>query len=120
RAVGVATAPGSGLACSHHSPPPHGSGPVADKLTQQITDALAKAAAAPGGLPLHAAKADAGLFPNTAAAKPAAQKCLSDGLIQSVGTEAKGKAARELYGLTDAGWEFLLASVNPKQVLEDL
>jgi hypothetical protein len=92
---------------------------VADKLTQQITDALAKAAAAPGGLPLHAAKADAGLFPNTAAARPAAQKCLSDGLVRSVGSEAKGRAARELYALTDAGWEFLLASVNPKQVLED-
>src|SRR5213078_1830897 len=34
-------------------------------------------------------------------------------------TEAKGRNARELYGLTDRGWEFLLAAVNPKQVLED-
>ena len=92
---------------------------MADKITQQITDALAKAAAVPGGLPLFASKADAGLFPNTAAAKPISQKCLADELVHVVGTETRGKTTRELYGLTDAGWAFLLASVNPKQVLED-
>lgn len=92
---------------------------MADKITQQITDALTKAAALPDGLPLYASKADAGLFPNTAAAKPAAQKCLDDGFVRTIGTESKGKISRELYGLTDAGWEFLLAAVNPKQVLED-
>ena len=42
-----------------------------------------------------------GLFPNTSAAKPAAQKCLADGLVRVVGTEAKGKTPRELYALTD-------------------
>lgn len=90
---------------------------MADKLTQQITDALGRAAAEPGGLPLFAGKSEAGLFP--AAAKPAAQKCLADGLVRVVRTETKGKSARELYALTEAGWEFLLAAVNPKQVLED-
>lgn len=92
---------------------------MADKLTQQITDALTRAAAEPASLALYASKADPGLFPNTAAAKPAAQKCLADELIRVVATDTKGKAPRELYALTEKGWEFLLAAVNPKQVLED-
>jgi DNA-binding PadR family transcriptional regulator len=92
---------------------------VADKLTQQITDALTRAAAQPGGVTLYASKSDPGLFPNTASAKPAAQKCVADELVRVVSTETKGKTARELYGLTEKGWEFLLAAVNPKQVLED-
>jgi hypothetical protein len=92
---------------------------VADKLTRQITDALAKAAAHPDGLALYATKADPGLFPNTAAAKPAAQKCVADRLIHVARTETRGKAPRDLYALTEKGWDFLLAQVNPKQVLED-
>jgi hypothetical protein len=92
---------------------------VADKITQQITDALTKAAAHPNGLPLYAVKADPGLFPNTSAMKASAQKCLAESLIRVSGTETKGKSPRDLYVLTDAGWEFLLAQVNPKQVLED-
>jgi len=92
---------------------------VADKITQQIIDALSKAAADPAGLPLYAGKAEPGLFPPTTAAKSAAQKCLADGLVHAVGTDARGKAPREQYGLTDKGWDFLLAAVNPKQVLED-
>ena len=92
---------------------------MADKLTQQIIDALGRVAADPGGLPLFASKTEAGLFPSSAAAKPAAQKCLTDGLLRVARTETKGKTSRELYALTDAGWEFLLAGVNPRQVLED-
>jgi len=92
---------------------------VADKLTHQILDALTRVAAEPNGLALYASKADAGLFPNTALAKPAAQKCLADDLLRVVGTDPSGKAARDRYGLTEKGWEFLLAAVNPKQVLED-
>jgi hypothetical protein len=88
---------------------------VADKITQQITDALTRAAAHPDGLPLYGGRSEMGLFPSTA--KPAAQKCLADGLVRAVGTDPKGK--RELFALTDAGWEYLLAQVNPKQVLED-
>jgi hypothetical protein len=90
---------------------------VADKLTHQITDALGLAAAEPGGLPLFAAKGEPGLFPS--AGKPAAQKALADGFLRVVRTESKGKTSRELHGLTDKGWDFLLAAVNPKQVLED-
>ena len=92
---------------------------MADKLTQQIIDALAKAAAEPAGLPLFSGKSEPGLFPSAAAAKSASQKCLADGLVRVIRTETKGKAPREFYGLTETGWEFLLAAVNPKQVLED-
>src|SRR5262249_20198917 len=93
--------------------------PVADKLTQQIIEALTRVAAEPVGLPLYSSKADAGLFPNTAGAKPAAQKCLADDLLRVIGTSTTAKTPRDLYGLTEKGWEFLLAAVNPKQVLED-
>jgi len=82
---------------------------VADKLTQQIVEALSQAAAEPAGRPLFAAKSAPGLFP--AAAKLAAQKCVRDGLLTL--------AATDRYTITPAGWEFLLAAVNPKQVLED-
>jgi hypothetical protein len=90
---------------------------VADKISQQITDALTRAAAHPDGLPLYGARSDVGLFPNTA--KGAAQKCLADGLVRAIGIDPKGKTPRDLYALTEPGWEFLLAQVNPKQVLED-
>ncbi len=89
---------------------------MADKLTQLITDALSRAAAEPAGLPLYASKAEPGLFPNAAAAKPAAQKCLADDLVRA---RPAGAGRRELYALTEKGWEYLLAAVNPKQVLED-
>jgi len=92
---------------------------VADKITQQITEALTRVAAEPSGLPLYSSKSDAGLFPNTASAKLAAQKCLADDLIRASGTNSTGKSPRDLYSLTEKGWEFLLAAVNPKQVLED-
>ena len=88
---------------------------MADKITQQITDALTRAAAHPDGLPLYGGRSEAGLFPSTA--KPAAQKCLAEELVNTIGTDPKGK--RDLFALTDAGWEYLLAQVNPKQVLED-
>lgn len=92
---------------------------MADKLTQQITEALTKAAAEPAGLPLYAGKLDPGLFVSTSNGKSAAQKCLNDGLVRVVGSNTRGKNTRELYGLTENGWNFLLAQVNPKQVLED-
>jgi len=90
---------------------------VADKLTQQIVDALSRAAADPSGVPLVAAKAEPGLFPAVPAGKTAAQKAVADGLLKA--TDARAKAGRELYTLTDSGWAFLLAAANPKQVLED-
>lgn len=92
---------------------------MADKLTQQVLDALTRVAAEPNGLPLYAGKTDPGLFPNVAGAKPAAQKCLADDLVRVVGTDAQGRSPRDRYALTEKGWEYLLAAVNPKQVLED-
>jgi hypothetical protein len=90
---------------------------VADKLTQQLVDGLSRAAAEPAGLPLFAYKSDPGLFPTTA--KAAAQKCVADRLLRVVRIDERGKQPRELYGLTEAGWDYLLAAVNPRQVLED-
>ncbi len=90
---------------------------MADKLTQQIVDALSTAAAEPAGRPLFVSKTELGLFPG--AAKAAAQKCLADRLLQIVRSEPRGKLPRELYALTELGWDYLLAAVNPKQVLED-
>jgi hypothetical protein len=92
---------------------------VADKLTPLVLDALARAAADPSGLPLHASKADPGLFPASAAAKPAAQKCLQEGLIHVVRTDLKGKQSRDLYAATDKGLQFLIDHGSPKQVLDD-
>lgn len=99
--------------------PTHGCPVVADKLTPLIVDALSRAAADPGGVPLYGTKADPGLFPSSAAARPAAQKCLDEGLIRVVRTETKGKQSRDLCAATEAGMKFLLDRVSPKQVLED-
>ena len=76
---------------------------MADKLTQQITEALTKAAAESIGLPLYAGKSDPGLFVSTASGKSAAQKCLNDGFVRVVGSDTRGKNPRELYGLTEVG-----------------
>ena len=92
---------------------------MADKLTQLIVEALTRAAADPAGSPLYAGKAEPGLFPATAVAKPAAKKAADDGLLRLVRTESKGKGSRELYAATEAGVQFLLTQSNPKQVLED-
>ena len=92
---------------------------VADKVTQQILDALTRAAAEPAGTVLFGTKSEPGLFPATAAAKPAARKALDDGLLEVIRTETKGKQTRELAVVTDPGLQFLLAQSSPKQVLED-
>jgi hypothetical protein len=92
---------------------------VADKLTHLITEALTRAAAEPSGLPLYAGKTDPGLFVSSSVGKSAAQKCLNEGFIRINGSAARGKTARDLYSLTENGWNFLLTQVNPKQVLED-
>ena len=92
---------------------------MADKLTQQILDALTRAAADSTGTLLYATKSESGLFPATAAAKPAAKKCFDDGLLALTRSDAKGKPGRELAVITEKGLQFLLAQVSPKQVLED-
>lgn len=93
---------------------------MADKSTQLILDALGRAAAEPAGLPLHAGKTAPGLFPATAPARLAAQRCKDDGLLRVVRAEGKGKTAGELCALTEKGLAFLLQQLSPRQVLEDL
>ena len=92
---------------------------MADKLTPLILDALARAAAEPDGSPLFTSKSALGLFPAVAAAKPAAHKCLQEGLIRVVRTDSKGKQVREYYAGTPAGLKFLTDHSSPKQVLDD-
>jgi hypothetical protein len=84
---------------------------VADKLTPLLLTALTRAAAAPAGSPLTGPK-NTGLFPNTAAAKPAMTKAVADGLLVRVGP-------REAFAATPAGLDYLAAHASPKQVLDD-
>ena len=92
---------------------------MADKSTQLSLDALTRAAAEPAGVPLYAQKAEAGLFPATTAARPAADRAKADGLIEVVHQESRGKATREVCILTEKGMKFLVRQASPRQVLED-
>lgn len=92
---------------------------MADKLTPLILDALARAVATPDGAPLFASKSSPGLFPAVAAAKPAAHKCIQEGLIRMVRTDGQGKQLREYYAGTPSGLKFLVEQSSPKQVLDD-
>ncbi len=86
---------------------------MADQSTRLILEALNRAVAQPAGMPLFAAKASAGLFPATAKARQAAQRCREDGLIQVAANP------RELTTITDKGLNWLLGQSSPRQVLED-
>lgn len=92
---------------------------MADKSTQLILDALARAAGEPGGVALFGGKSGPGLFPGTAPARTAADRAKSDGLLQAVDGEANGRGKLEYCTLTDKGREFLAQRANPRQVLED-
>jgi hypothetical protein len=108
---------------------------VADKSNQWILPALSRAAAAAGAVPLYGGKTAAGLFPNNAAGKQAAQRCQEDGYlclvpasepapVHSEGggaiTVAKKKTAgAPLCTITEKGLAYLLSQVSPRQVLED-
>ena len=87
---------------------------MADKATQLILDALTRAATEPAGLPLHARKADPGLFPSTVLAKTAADRAKTEGLLEIV--EA---GQREIARLTDKGMQFLVSRASPRDVLRD-
>ena len=92
---------------------------MADKSIRLIRDALSRAAAEPDGLALLASKSDPGLFPPTAFARAAAERCKDEGYLNVVRTEAKGKVARDICVLTDKGRHFLVRQSNPREVLED-
>src|SRR5262249_20129306 len=107
--------------------------------SQMVLSALSRTLANPAGLPLHGGKSAPGLFPNTAAGKQAAQRCLQDGFLRclspkpdapdaayepnagglATAASKKAKAAPELYGITDKGAAWLLNQASPRDVLED-
>jgi len=87
---------------------------LADKSTRLILDALSRAVVEPAGLPLFKAKANAGMFPATPAARQAAQRCKDDGYLEIVHT-----APREICAITDKGRQWLVTQASPRQVLED-
>jgi hypothetical protein len=90
---------------------------LADKPTQLILDALGRAAADPTGSALFPTKTAPGLFPATATARQAAQRCKDEGLIR-VDADPQN-AGRELAAITPKGLEYLLTRVSPRQVMED-
>src|SRR5439155_22129726 len=93
---------------------------MADKGTQLVLDALSRAVADPGGLPLYASKSTPGLFPTTPAARPAAQRCKEEEFVKVVRAEQRGKAVQEVCAITEKGLAYLLTRANTRQVLEDL
>jgi hypothetical protein len=116
-------------------------GIVADKSSQLVLSALSRAAAAPAGLPLHGTKTVPGLFPTNAAGKQAAQRCQTEGYLCPVaaplpssspklggdtgggGTATvtkKKTSGQPLCTITEKGLAYLLGSVSPRAVLEDL
>jgi len=92
---------------------------LADTSQRLIRDALSRAAAEPQGYNLLAGKSDPGLFPSSALARAAADRCKADGLLEVVRTDAKGKLSREICVLTDKGRHYLTSHANPREVLED-
>lgn len=96
-----------------------GRGALADQSHQLLLDALTRAAAEPRGLSLYALKGEAGLFPATTKARPLAERAKSEGLLQVVEFENKGRGAREVCVLTEKGMQFLLRQANPRQIVED-
>ena len=92
---------------------------MADKFTPLILDALSRAAAYPEGCALLATKAEPGLFPATATARPAAKKALDDGLLTVLRTATSGKSTAEFCTASPKGLAYLMEQSSPKQVLED-
>jgi hypothetical protein len=90
-----------------------------DKSSQLILDALSRAVLHPEGVPLNGNKTTPGLFPATAAAKQAAQRCKDEGLLRVVTTESRGKTVQEICAITDRGLAHLLSECSPRHVLED-
>jgi hypothetical protein len=93
-------------------------GALADKSTQLVLEALSRAVADPGGVPLVGTRKAPGLF--TATGRHLAQRCKDEGLLRTVRSETKGKSVLEVCAITEKGLSHLLSQVSPRQVLEDL
>jgi hypothetical protein len=96
---------------------------VADKSSQLVLTALARAASAGSGVPWHGGRSAPGLFPTTAVGKQAAQRSRDEGLLRPTAEPAPAAGrptGPELGAITDKGMAYLLSQVSPKQVLEDM
>ena len=104
---------------------------MAEQCSKLLLDALSRAAAEPGGLPLHGGKNGVGLFPSARPGKLAAVRGVQGGYLRSLSLNTSGdgtarglrerkKAPAELFVITEAGLSLLLQDANPRQVLEDL
>jgi hypothetical protein len=113
-------------------------GHVTDKSTRMILAALSRAAAAPEGAPLFAARGGPGLFPAAPAGRQAALRCKEEGWLRVLSAEndvsapppstaddtavlvrKKPKTTTEICLLTDKGLAWLLSQTSPREVLED-
>ncbi len=94
-------------------------GALGDKTSELVADALSRAAKVPGGVPLHGGRGTS-LFCNSTAAKKAAQFCKSEGYLEVLESETRGRGTREICAITQKGLAYLLHQVNPKHVLRDL
>ena len=92
---------------------------MGDKTSELIAEALSRAARTPNGLPLHGGRRT-GLFSSSIAAKKAAQVCKSEGYLETLSTEARGRGAREICAITPKGLAYLLHQGSPKQWLAEL
>ena len=90
---------------------------MADKSTRLILDALKRAVSESAGVPLFISKGQPGLFPQTAAARLAAQKCKDEGWLEEVSDAAK--PPRELVRITARGREYLVQQSNPRELIDD-
>lgn len=96
-----------------------GEGVLGDKSALLVLEALGRAVADPGGLPLFAAKQAPGLFAATAAAKLAARQCKDEGLLHVVRVETQGKATHEICAISEKGLAYLLEQSSPRRVVEE-
>src|SRR5579871_1761223 len=91
------------------------------KVEQSLIEALRLALAGPGDQRLYRSGKLTGLFPNRAGTHGmAAAQALSEGLLEIVRTETKGKAVIEWVRLTPRGVEFLHERESPLCALQEL
>ncbi len=82
-----------------------------DPASQMVLDALGRATAAPGGLPLFGSRH--GLCPTNAAGRRAAQMARDAGLFRALCSEKRGRVATEICAITQKGLARLLEGNGP-------
>lgn len=93
----------------------------AAKRTELVLDALKRGIAGPGEHRLFRSGKLAGLFPSrTGASAEAALTALTDGLLEAVRTEAKGKLIVEWVRVTPKGVAYVHDRDSPKAILREL